>query len=123
MKLLSMQADDHQEQPFRVDPLLPEQMCGEFNKGQLRYLNIYFLQVWKIFNILTDSIEEIPLNLLLLFSEQPTILQGFQEVCPDILFITLVRKHFFCPNTFHLDRMQLPSEALVSQIFHQMEFY
>lgn len=34
MKLLSMQADDHQEQPFRVDPLLPEQMRGEFNKGQ-----------------------------------------------------------------------------------------
>jgi hypothetical protein len=28
-----VQADDHQEQPFQVGPLLPEQIIGKFNMG------------------------------------------------------------------------------------------
>jgi hypothetical protein len=34
MEVLSVQADDHQEQPFQVGPLLPEQIIGDFNMGQ-----------------------------------------------------------------------------------------
>jgi hypothetical protein len=46
-----MQADDHQEQPFRVGPLLPEQISGELNEGQNSVFYEYLLlQVWKIFN-------------------------------------------------------------------------
>ena len=87
-------------------------ISGEFLIDKKLVLQI-FLQI---------ALRKIPLNLLLPFSEQPTILQGSQEVYPDILFIILVRKHFF-QNTFYQDRMQLPSVALVSRIFHQMGFY
>lgn len=34
IKVLLMQADDHQEQPFQVGPLLPAQISGDFNEGQ-----------------------------------------------------------------------------------------
>jgi hypothetical protein len=50
MEVLSVQADDHQEQPFRVGPLLPEQIIGEFNMGYLALHEYLALQVWKIFN-------------------------------------------------------------------------
>jgi hypothetical protein len=34
MEVLSVQVDDHQEQPFRVGPSLPEQIIGKFNMEQ-----------------------------------------------------------------------------------------
>jgi hypothetical protein len=34
MEVLSVQVDDHQEQPFRVGPSLPEQIISKFNMGQ-----------------------------------------------------------------------------------------
>jgi len=53
---------------------------------------------WREYNFLTDALRKIPLNLLLPFSELLIILQGSQEVYPDIVFIILVRKHIFCPE-------------------------
>lgn len=34
MEVLSVQADDHQEQPFLVGPLLPEQRIDTLNLGR-----------------------------------------------------------------------------------------
>jgi len=55
---------------------------------------------WREYNFLTDALRKIPLNLLLPFSELLIILQGSQEVYPDIVFISFVREHVFC--TEHL---------------------
>ena len=59
---------------------------------------------WSEYSFLTDALRKIPLNLLLPFSELLIILQGSQEVYPDIAFISFVREHIFC--TEHLSSRQ-----------------